>query len=285
MQDVSGVRKLAVEYLLPAVIGGATAVAIYRLLLPLLPDDSSFRTKLTERGFIPFLCMWLLLWELTYLILHYFLRIHPDMALLRADIVPAGVAPLTQEDIDAMRDRLAELESPYGSSRLARRILLTLNLQKQDAGLSVARHVHMKDAEAELARVEAVYGVPNFLVWAMPILGFIGTVLGIGRAVGNIGVALKDVQDVDAVSAALGMVSEGLGVAFDTTLVALWMCILGMIMMTVVKRVENSMLADVEGYVSLRLLSRLRFESPVEKLSKEVRELCSRVDGMLGRTR
>lgn len=58
----------------------------------------------------------------------------------------------------------------------------------------------------------------------MPILGFVGTVLGISLAVGGFSEFLTtnlDIEDVSRVTAELGNVAFGLSFAFDTTLLGL----------------------------------------------------------------
>lgn len=61
--------------------------------------------------------------------------------------------------------------------------------------------------------------IPRFLTWAIPSIGFIGTVVGIGLALLGVG----DVMSSDPMKSreALEVISTQLGTAFDTTLVAL----------------------------------------------------------------
>lgn len=64
----------------------------------------------------------------------------------------------------------------------------------------------------------------SLFIWAMPILGFVGTVLGISLAVGGFSEFLTtnlDIEDVSRVTAELGNVAPGLSFAFDTTLLGL----------------------------------------------------------------
>ena len=63
------------------------------------------------------------------------------------------------------------------------------------------------------------------MIWAIPILGFIGTVWGISGAVSNFSSAMTSVESAAAVSEALKdnlpLVTADLATAFDTTLLAL----------------------------------------------------------------
>ena len=70
----------------------------------------------------------------------------------------------------------------------------------------------------------AGYRTVKLFIWAMPILGFIGTVLGISLAVGGFSDFLTtnvSIDQVDEVTAQLGEVASGLSFAFDTTLLGL----------------------------------------------------------------
>lgn len=61
-------------------------------------------------------------------------------------------------------------------------------------------------------------GPIQYAAWAMPLLGFIGTVIGITRSIGGLQVV---VADVSAAGSGLESVIGGLQFAFDTTLVGL----------------------------------------------------------------
>ncbi len=64
--------------------------------------------------------------------------------------------------------------------------------------------------------VDGRYAVLRYLVWVIPTIGFIGTVVGIAAALGRAGAA-EDFQD----PALLGALTRDLGVAFYTTMLAL----------------------------------------------------------------
>lgn len=74
------------------------------------------------------------------------------------------------------------------------------------------------------------FSLPKLLIWAMPILGFIGTVVGIGLAIGNLSGFLEgDIEDVAKVKVGLANISTGLSYAFDTTLLGLAASLISMI--------------------------------------------------------
>jgi hypothetical protein len=71
---------------------------------------------------------------------------------------------------------------------------------------------------AVLYPVQSSYTLSNVFIWAIPILGFIGTVIGIGQAVGAFSGSLDQAQDISLLKKSLNDVTGGLATAFDTTL-------------------------------------------------------------------
>ena len=106
------------------------------------------------------------------------------------------------------------------------------------------------------------YAMSGVLMWAIPILGFIGTVQGLGTAVAGFGV-LGGSADVGAIKAAIGQVTVGLGVAFDTTLLALILTTLLMFPLISFQRKEEGLFGELDNYIDDLLLA--RFPSPEQK--------------------
>lgn len=86
------------------------------------------------------------------------------------------------------------------------------------------------------------YSFARILVWAIPMLGFLGTVLGISEALG--GIEISDDGDFQQM---MGGLRSSLYVAFDTTAVALTFAILLMFTMFAIDRVETSHLTSVDA--------------------------------------
>jgi len=104
------------------------------------------------------------------------------------------------------------------------------------------------------------YTMIKVFVACIPILGFIGTVYGIGTAVGGFGTTLEGAGDVDAIKNSLGGVTSGLSVAFDTTLLALVMSILLMIPLGSVQQFEENSLNEIDHYVNNKFVNFLQEE-------------------------
>ncbi len=92
-------------------------------------------------------------------------------------------------------------------------------------------------ADIDGARAHASYGLVRFIVWAIPIMGFLGTVIGITVAIANL--SPTELENISGVVA-------GLGTAFDTTATALGLSMVLMFTQFVIERVEQGLLDQVD---------------------------------------
>ncbi len=98
--------------------------------------------------------------------------------------------------------------------------------------------------------MDASYALPRFMIWAIPILGFIGTVWGISNGIAGFSNAMNNVDSVTAVSTTLKetlpIVTSSLAAAFDTTFLALLLSIPLMLMMTWFEKAEDNYLMTLD---------------------------------------
>jgi biopolymer transport protein ExbB/TolQ len=98
--------------------------------------------------------------------------------------------------------------------------------------------------------VESSYSMLQYIAWAIPSVGFIGTVWGIGIAIGNAGFAADDLK----------MVTQPLGVAFDTTLIALLESLVLMFFMYNMQHKEENLLNSIDLFCQEKFIINLRLE-------------------------
>jgi len=105
--------------------------------------------------------------------------------------------------------------------------------------------------ETESDRLDSELSMVRYIAWAIPSIGFIGTVRGIGEALGQ---AHKAVQgDIAGVTASLG-------VAFNSTFIALVISILVMFLMHQLQLIQERLVLDTHSYCDTRLLRHLKSE-------------------------
>ncbi len=113
---------------------------------------------------------------------------------------------------------------------------------------------HQSDLEADAAA--SGYRTVKLFIWAMPILGFIGTVLGISLSVGGFSEFLTtnvSIDEIDRVTSELGNVASGLSFAFDTTLLGLMGGLLASVVSSAVQAREERNLTRLEE-LGLRIM-------------------------------
>ena len=102
--------------------------------------------------------------------------------------------------------------------------------------------------EGELGRMESELSMINYIAWAIPSVGFIGTVRGIGGALAVAGTALG--EDIT-------QVTDKLGTAFNSTLIALLLSIPLMLFIHHIRARQERTITDIEDYCQENLVSRL----------------------------
>ena len=100
-------------------------------------------------------------------------------------------------------------------------------------------------ADCDATRAHGRYSLFRLIVWAIPILGFLGTVIGITLALNAI--------DPKALDTSMAQVMMGLGLKFDTTAVALSLSMVLMFVHFFADRAENTLLAAVDFRVENEL--------------------------------
>ncbi len=240
----------------------ALALPLYGLLFlsaQAMPDSIS--RLLLERGWIPHVIMVLSCWSLSILLLKA-IGLRMQRRVFAREVLPADEPRITPENVGRLIEHLEGLRS-LGSTRrwwrsfLLERVLRIVEHYAARGEVTETATVNNNDAEADAAAVASSFSMVKVLVWAIPILGFIGTVIGIGSAVGGFSESLDGAEQLDAIKGSLGDVTSGLAVAFDTTLVALVASILVMLPTSWMQKAEEQLVSDVDDYCVTNVLRRL----------------------------
>ncbi|MEN6407505.1 MAG: MotA/TolQ/ExbB proton channel family protein [Thermoguttaceae bacterium] len=179
-----------------------------------------------------------------------------DIGMQRAglnDSPLSSVGPSLQP-IEACDTLLARLE------RLSGRRQGEYYIRRLRAALEHVRHRGSADqlddelkyqADLDVARLHQSYGLFRVIVWAIPILGFLGTVIGITMMLTG---AAQIANGADQSS--MFKIFEGLGLKFNTTALALTLSMALMFIHFFVERAENSLLEQVDVRVQQELAVR-----------------------------
>ncbi len=114
-------------------------------------------------------------------------------------------------------------------------------------------------ADQDEASMDSGYTILRGFVWAIPVLGFIGTVVGLTQSMGKFGEAMEAAgADVGEITARLKTVLEGLDTAFITTAEALVAVLIIYIFQTFVRRADEHFLDEVRAACANVIVARVR---------------------------
>ena len=245
-------QELEVNSLFVVAIAAIIVIAIYLLLIPF--RETMIGTLLYDRGFTQYLVMILAGMVVATAILKVIL-LQPEYSALNKIWIAEHI-PLDQpeaSEVSYLQERMLS-----DNSIVARRCGRVLGAYINSGDREGATEFALDDSSFYQSASESSYSVPRILVWAIPLLGFIGTVVGISQAVSEFSVVLDTAGDVDKIKDGIGAVTGGLSVAFDTTLLALFLSVVVMIPLVLVERYESRLLLGIDIFISDKLLPRLK---------------------------
>lgn len=146
-------------------------------------------------------------------------------------------------------NRLSSGSAPYLLSQLLEAALgkFAITRSAQEAG-----DVIQAQTDVELGRLANSMATVNYLAWAIPAIGFVGTVRGIGMALSVApGMSAASWQQF------LDQTTKSLAVAFDATLVALLLSLVLMFLLHAQQRGEEDLVLDCQQYCLDHLQGRL----------------------------
>jgi biopolymer transport protein ExbB/TolQ len=178
------------------------------------------------------------------------------------------------DEADGLLDSLGRLSVTARNSYLGRRLRDALRFVQRKGGVEGLDEELKYLADMDVARQQDSYGLVRIITWATPMLGFLGTVIGITQALGD----LDPKQLATDIQGAMDGLLAGLYVAFDTTALALSLSIVLMFVLFFIERIETQLLATVDIRATEQLVGRFQqlgsgndpHLASVERMSKEV---------------
>ena len=208
------------------------------------------------------ICLSLFLWGVMILVYKFILLRNETQILGR--FAPESEGLTTDPEVDLLqgarsisRQRAGELSEeidtksqdpdlrnkilPYVMSRGLERYHITGSVPEATETIMGRLEVAAEQQESELSML-------RYLVWAIPSIGFIGTVRGIGVALQRADEALQG--DISGVTSALG-------VAFNSTLVALFISIVLMLMIHLLQGGQEGLILRLQTFCREQLIDKL----------------------------
>ena len=173
--------------------------------------------------------------------------------LLDRDYVKIGDGQVVLPEDARVYSRPLEALGPAEASRfLPRLLMVAYNRFGATRSVQDAAEAVRDECDFEVASMDTKLSMVRFTAWAIPAVGFVGTVRGIGAA-------LQEAQG--AMGGDISGVTMGLGVTFNATLTALVSCIIVMFWMHQLQQFQDRLVLDCRTYVDRQLLRKLRVVS------------------------
>lgn len=262
---VNGGRHTRVNNLLSGLIAAVLTVAFYAALIPF--QGSRFADMFTQRGLVQYFTVFFTAWSLTILFFKWRKLVLQRKALDHT-IVPSNPDfVLSSATVDQVVGQIYSTVDDPKQFVLFNRITIALSNLRNLGRVSDVDEILRSQAEHDEASMETSYSLVQGFVWAIPVLGFIGTVVGLSSAISSFSGVLSQADQVDQLSTALRGVTVGLATAFETTLVALVAALTIQLILTFLKKSEEEFLDSCAEYCVRQVVGKLRimpFEPAVE---------------------
>ena len=161
--------------------------------------------------------------------------------------LPEG-AVISAESAANVSGRIRDMPTQLREHLLPRILLAASERFTTTRSVQDASAVVRARCESECDRLESELSIIRYIAWAIPAIGFIGTVRGIGDALA---------QAHRAVEGDISGVTESLGVAFNSTFIALVISIVLVFLVHHIQQVQERLVLDAERYCDNWLISRL----------------------------
>ncbi|HTL68739.1 MAG TPA: MotA/TolQ/ExbB proton channel family protein [Lacunisphaera sp.] len=201
----------------------------------------------------------------TLFLAYKFIMVERERKLLQRDFVPVqpGERIIPEDSLDRYKELKTTVErEPHWRGRLLPECLLAA-LHRFHATNSIQDASAAVRERADLAadQLDSSLSLIRYIAWSIPAIGFVGTVRGIGDALSFAEEAIKG---------NLSAVTTWLGLAFNSTLVGLMLCIVLMYLLHIVQSSQEALIIEIQKYARDKLVDLMKVP-----IKDETRELFS----------
>jgi biopolymer transport protein ExbB/TolQ len=267
-----GGKFTSVNYNFTFLIAVVVTVAVYGAIYPLYEQEGrlgAFAAMFYDRGYTPYFITFLSVWSLGILFVKY-LKVKFQRKTLKIQVVPMDHKfALTPKTVGSVIDNIYKSVDSPKHFILFNRIDLALANLKNIGRIGDVDEILKTSAGNDENHMESSYTIIKGFIWAIPVLGFIGTVIGLSDAIGGFGAILNQSEELAEVKNGLKGVTGGLSTAFETTLLALVFALVVQLISTVIKKQEEDFLDEAVDYCSRSVVAKLRLSDDAEQYKEE----------------
>ena len=175
---------------------------------------------------------------------------HRARTLLNEELIPVAEGmKILPEDTREYARQIEALPEGARESLLPRSLLTALQRFDSTRNVQDVSQAAYEVCDAEADRLDSELSMIRYIAWAIPSIGFIGTVRGIGEALA---------QAHKAVEGDIAGVTQSLGVAFNSTFVALLLSIVLMFAVHQLQLLQERLVLETKTYCDRQLIRHMR---------------------------
>ena len=236
-------------------LGFAVMITAAFLLLLVPFQGNRFVDLFLNRGWVNFVETFLFWWGIVILIMKWLKNRSQERAVL-LNLFPSHLGrEINVGSVGAFIDHVYQVPPKLRDSLMVNRIRKALELFESRVNNGEVADFLNTQSDIDANRSGTSYSIVKVFLWAIPILGFIGTVIGLSVAVGSL--AMGDTSDPEALKASINSLTDGLSTAFDTTLLGLILSILMSFPLAAVQKKEDETLTVIDSVCVEKLLPKL----------------------------
>lgn len=210
----------------------------------------------------------------TFYVIFKRIKIHKEFKALDEAGIPED---LDLEDLPTLLDLHRKLMKRAGMAksivhtRIAKALGMWINTQDFERTAQNSR----EENELDVFASDSSFRINRLFIWALPLLGFLGTIYGVSFGIGGFADFLRGDVTAEQIKYQVGLITQGLAIAFYTTLLGLICAGAASFPSLGAERKEEEMLGALDELIQERLISKMpsvkKAEFPVEHI-KAIRE-------------
>ena len=183
-------------------------------------------------------------------------KLKHQRAALFLDVLPMELGKeINAQNVGHFIDHLYRLPFNLRDSLMVNRIRKALEFFEVRQNVPGVSTMMSSQSAIDGSRIMGSYIMLRAFLWAIPLLGFIGTVVGLSHAIS--GMSFGNVEDVGKIVGSINNVTSGLGTAFDATLLGLVFAVFLNFPLNSLAKHEEEALNDIDAFCNEVLLPRL----------------------------
>ncbi|MEZ6139115.1 MAG: MotA/TolQ/ExbB proton channel family protein [Zavarzinella sp.] len=245
--------------ILALIIVGGIAIPLWQIAAP-AENSSEYWARWSKERIAKLLlgpeqiaCYFCFVWA-GLMLLSRFREVRRQREAFRMDLLPTDQGSrILPEDARPLARRVQAIveRRPYILAKLVEMALTKFAISRKAPDVG---EVVRTQADVEQNRMVTSMSTISYLTWAIPALGFLGTVRGLAGGMSKAG----NQGDADFIK----QVTDQLGIAFDCTFVALSLSVVLMYLLQIVQKAEELLIIDAQQYCQEHLLLRLYDPEP-----------------------